>query len=128
MAGELGEAAGEIGSALSELADAAERIRDFRSSLDFSPDEYDAIESRLAQLRRLEKRYSTDEAGLIAGLERARAEYESLENSRGAARRIGFGSLQNAKRRRIMRLRICHINAVKRQRGSRSAYSPGSAS
>ena len=95
MAGELGEAAGEIGSALSELADAAERIRDFRSSLDFSPDEYDAIESRLAQLRRLEKRYSTDEAGLIAGLERARAEYESLENS--AARREEL-ALELAKR------------------------------
>ena len=62
MAAELGEAAGEISSALSELADAA-------------------LETRLAQLRRLEKRYATDEAGLIAELERARGEYDALKNS-----------------------------------------------
>ena len=81
MAAELGEAAGEISSALSELADAAERIRDFRASLDIDEGEYDALETRLAQLRRLEKRYATDEAGLIAELERARGEYDALKNS-----------------------------------------------
>ena len=81
MAAELGEAAGEISSALSELADAAERIRDFRASLDIDEGEYDALETRLAQLRRLEKRYSTDESGLIAELERARGEYDALKNS-----------------------------------------------
>ena len=85
MAAELAPAAEEIDSALSELTDAAERIRDFRESLDFSPGEYDELESRLAQLRRLEKRYSCDEAGLIEELERAREEYERLSNS--AARR-----------------------------------------
>ena len=81
MAAELGEAAGEISSALSDLADAAERIRDFRASLDIDEGEYDALETRLAQLRRLEKRYATDEAGLIAELERARGEYDALKNS-----------------------------------------------
>ena len=78
---DLGAAAAELQSALNELTDAAETIRDFRDSLDFSPGEYDEVESRLAQLRRLEKRYSTDEAGLIAELERARGEYDTLKNS-----------------------------------------------
>ncbi len=81
MAEELKEAADEVDSALSELTDAAERIRDFRESFDFSPGEYDRLESRLAQLRRLEKRYSTDEAGLIDTLERARDELAELSNS-----------------------------------------------
>ena len=77
----LSEAASEVDSALSELNDAAEIIRDFRDSLDIEEGEYDALESRLAQLRRLEKRYQCDEAGLIDTLERAKDEYETLNNS-----------------------------------------------
>lgn len=80
-ASELGEAASEISDAVSSLNDAAERIRDFRDSLDIDEGEYDALETRLAQLRRLEKRYNCDEAGLIAELERASAEYDALNNS-----------------------------------------------
>lgn len=80
-ASELADAADELDSALSELTDAAERIRDLRESLDFSPGEYDELESRLAQLRRLEKRYSTDEAGLIEVLAGAQVELDELSNS-----------------------------------------------
>ena len=81
FAPELQEAAAELTSALSELNDAAERIRDFRDALDINEGEYDALETRLAQLRRLERRYNCDEAGLIATLESARSEYETLKNS-----------------------------------------------
>lgn len=81
LAPELQEAASELTSALSELTDAAERIRDFRDSLDINEGEYDALETRLAQLRRLEKRYQCDEAGLIETLERSREEYDTLKNS-----------------------------------------------
>ena len=36
------------------LNDAAERLADFRASLDYSPQEYDELESRLSFLRRLQ--------------------------------------------------------------------------
>ena len=48
------------------LRDAAETLHDFLDSLDFSPEEYDRLESRLSTLRRLEKRYGcTTDAQLI---------------------------------------------------------------
>lgn len=61
------------------LEDAAEHIRDLRGSLDFSAEEYDALESRLALLRRLEKKYGADEAGLLRQLERTRERLDELE-------------------------------------------------
>lgn len=78
---ELSEAAGDIESARLTLEDAAERIRELRDSLDFSPEEYDELETRLALLRRLEKKYGTDEAGLIEILEESRRGLEELEYS-----------------------------------------------
>ncbi|MEG1632717.1 MAG: DNA repair protein RecN [Oscillospiraceae bacterium] len=66
LAPELSQAATQIREALAISEDAAERLRDFKNSLDFAPEEYDALETRLSQLRRLEKKYSADESGLIA--------------------------------------------------------------
>ena len=64
---ELAEADAAVREALTLLEDAAERIRDFELSLDFSPEEFDRVESRLSQLRRLEKKFSADdESELIA--------------------------------------------------------------
>jgi DNA repair protein RecN (Recombination protein N) len=64
---ELAEADSSLQEALSLLEDAAERIRDFREALDFSPEEFDRVENRLSQLRRLEKKFSvSNEAELIA--------------------------------------------------------------
>ena len=81
FAPELRDAASELTDALSGLNDAAERIRDLRDSLDVNDGEYDALETRLAQLRRLKKRYGCDEAGLIDTLEKAKDEYDGLKNS-----------------------------------------------
>ena len=81
MAPELDEADAEIESARASIEDAAERLRDFRESLDFSPGEYDALETRLSQLRRLEKKYGTDESGLADLLERAKQGLEELDSS-----------------------------------------------
>ena len=81
MAPELDEAVAEIESARASIEDAAERLRDFRESLDFSPGEYDALETRLSQLRRLEKKYGTDESGLADLLERAKQGLEELDSS-----------------------------------------------
>ena len=61
------------------LQDAAETLRDYRDSLDFSEEEYDRIETRLATLRRLERKYRTDESGLIQKLADAQERLDRIE-------------------------------------------------
>ena len=88
LAPELDEALAEIESARASIEDAAERLRDFRESLDFSPGEYDALETRLSQLRRLEKKYGADESGLAALLEAAQRGLEELDGSEEKRREL----------------------------------------
>lgn len=78
-ADELSEAKKTIDEAAFLLKDASELIRDMLKSLDFSPEEYDRLESRLALLRRLEKKYSTDESGLIEKLEASKKQLDEME-------------------------------------------------
>ncbi len=61
------------------LTDAAERIRDFRESLDFSPEEYNRLEERLALLNKLERKYGRDDDELISYLAACRDRLDSLE-------------------------------------------------
>lgn len=63
------------------LDDVSEQIRDILSALDFSPEEYDRVESRLAQLKKLEKRFGADEAGLIGMLEESKQALEEIQSS-----------------------------------------------
>lgn len=76
---ELGETLKIISDARFMLEDAAERIADMRGNLDFSPEEYDSIESRLALLRRLERKYGIDEEAILAHLESCRKRLEEVE-------------------------------------------------
>ena len=77
---DLAEADNSIKEALSLLDDASERIRDFEQSLDFSPEEFDRVEERLSQLRRLEKKFSAvDEAELIRIYEESAKRLEEIE-------------------------------------------------
>ncbi len=78
-ASELGETLKIISDARFMLEDAAERINDMRAALDFSPEEYDAIESRLSLLRRLERKYGLDEEAILAHLESCRSRLEEIE-------------------------------------------------
>ncbi len=79
---ELAEAERSVREALGLLEDAAERVRDFRERLDFSPEEFDRVESRLALLRRLEKRFSAgDEAALLALYDESKMRLSELEDS-----------------------------------------------
>ena len=78
---DLRETAELIDSASSMLYDASERIRDFRQSLEFSPEEYDSIETRLAQLRKLRRKYNMDEAQMLEHLESCRKKLMELEYS-----------------------------------------------
>ncbi|MCF0137804.1 MAG: DNA repair protein RecN [Oscillospiraceae bacterium] len=78
---ELRETVSIIENASSMLYDASERIRDFRSSLEFSPEEYDNIESRISLLRRLRRKYNMDEVQMLEHLENCRSKLMELEYS-----------------------------------------------
>ena len=81
LAPELEEAVAALRQASSYLEDAGERMRDFRDSLDFSPEEYDGLESRISLLDRLSRKYSRDESGLIELLESSRTKLQDIEYS-----------------------------------------------
>ena len=69
------------------LEDASERLREKQQLLDFSPEEYDRLEERLSQLRRLEKKYATDEEGLAALLSDSQHRLDELEYAGDRLRR-----------------------------------------
>ena len=70
-----------IDNASSMLYDASERIRDFRENLEFSVEEYDNIETRISQLRKLRRKYNMDEAQMLEHLDNCRKKLMELEYS-----------------------------------------------
>ncbi|MCD8087643.1 MAG: DNA repair protein RecN [Oscillospiraceae bacterium] len=86
---ELAAADDAIQEAVSLLEDAAERVRDVRDGLDFSPAEFDRVEGRLAELRRLERKFSVvDEAGLIALYQESAERLAEIEYSGEALEKL----------------------------------------
>ena len=79
IAPELGEAAKSVDEAIFSLSNAAELLRDFRDRLDFSPEEYDRMESRLSLLNKLERKYRLDADKLPEYLESCRARLDEIE-------------------------------------------------
>lgn len=79
IADDLRETADIIENASSLLFDASERIRDFRDSLEFSPEEYDNIESRLSLIKKLRRKYNMDEEAMLAHLNDCRRKLSELE-------------------------------------------------
>ena len=79
FASELSGVSSVIHEAVFSLQDAAETLRDFLAGLDFSEAEYDRIESRLASLHRLERKYHADENGLIQKLADAKSRLDQIE-------------------------------------------------
>ena len=76
---ELESAAKSIREASFLLTDAAETLRDFRDSLDFSPEEYDRMETRLALFRRLERKYGRTADELPAYLDECRQRLDEIQ-------------------------------------------------
>ena len=81
IAPELEGSVKSINDAVFSLTDAAELLRDLRDSLDFSPEEFDRLETRLSLLNKLQRKYNTDEAGLIALLDESRTKLDELEGA-----------------------------------------------
>ena len=70
-----------VNDAVFSLTDAAETLRDLRANLDFSPEEFDSLESRLSLLNKLRRKYSSDEDELIALLEESRQKLDEIESA-----------------------------------------------
>jgi len=81
IAAELENAFNSINEAVFSLTDAAETLRDFKDSLDFSPEEYDSIETRISLLSKLQRKYGKDEEGLLAHLDQCRVKLDQIEYS-----------------------------------------------
>ena len=81
IAPELEKARSSISDAVFSLTDAAELLRDFKESLDFSPEEYDRLETRLALLNKLNRKYGKDEAELIDYLCQCRDKLDEIQYS-----------------------------------------------
>ena len=76
---ELEQAANAVNDAAFALADVAETLRDFKDSLDFSPEEYDNIETRLSLLNKLERKYGRTDEELCAYLDECRKKLDDIE-------------------------------------------------
>ena len=81
IAPELEKARSSISDAVFSLTDAAELLRDFKESLDFSPEEYDRLETRLALLNKLNRKYGKDEAELLDYLCQCRDKLDEIQYS-----------------------------------------------
>lgn len=76
---ELEQAANAVNDASFALADAAETLRDFKDSLDFSPEEYDNIETRLSLLNKIERKYGRTDEELCVYLDECRRKLDDIE-------------------------------------------------
>ena len=78
-ASELEPVVETLNSAAFSLSDAAESLRDFRDNLDFSPGEYDSLETRISLLGKLQRKYNRDEDALIAYLAECKEKLDNIQ-------------------------------------------------
>lgn len=112
---ELESVAANINDAAFALADAAETLRDFHDDLDFSPEEYDRLESRIAQLNKLQRKYVRDIDGLIEYLDECRRKLDDIQ--------YADDRLAKLDRELEKQSAVCHASAEKLSRERRSAAS-----
>ncbi|MFP4384767.1 MAG: DNA repair protein RecN [Spirochaetia bacterium] len=74
------ELAERLSNLFYELEDVNETIRDYRGSLEFSPDQLEQCETRLAVIHRLEKKYGSTIKEVLQYAEEAKSRLEKLEN------------------------------------------------
>ncbi|MCL2562491.1 MAG: DNA repair protein RecN [Oscillospiraceae bacterium] len=70
------------------LEDTLEQLRDLKESLEFSPQELDELESRLALLTRLARKYGGSETEMLAFLEKCKEELDTLHFSADRAAKL----------------------------------------
>ena len=108
------ETVGEnLNAAAFQLSDAAETLRDFRDSLDFSPEEYDNLETRISLLSKLQRKYNRDEDGLIAHLAECREKLDNIQyaDERSAKLQKQLKEAENLCRKKAARLTLSRQEA-----------------
>lgn len=80
------------------VMDAAERVMDLRDSLDFSPRELEAVESRLDVIHRLRRKYGATVDDILDYCERCRAELEQIQLSDDTIAKLQLQFREKAKR------------------------------
>jgi len=98
-----------------QLRDAAETLRDFLSSLDFSPKEYDRLETRLAFLKKLSKKYGGDEKALLEKLETSKLRLDEIDYSDDRLKKL---SLQLEKQKNAVRAKAELLTAARKKAAS----------
>jgi len=86
---ELAGAAKSLEEASFLITDAAETLRDFRDGIDFSPEEYDRLETRLSLLNKLERKYGKTDEELLKHLDKCRAKLDEIEYSDVRLEKLG---------------------------------------
>ncbi|MCL2568119.1 MAG: DNA repair protein RecN [Oscillospiraceae bacterium] len=89
--------AGDLSDARYRLEDTLEQLKDLRESLAFSPQELDELESRLALLRRLTRKYGGGETEMHLFLARCKEELDGLSYSANRAAKLEKQLAQTAK-------------------------------
>lgn len=79
LSGELSQLASSVSDLRYAAEDAADRLREVKGSLDFSPRELDEVESRLDQIHRLKKKYGGSVQEMLNYLARCREELDRIE-------------------------------------------------
>ncbi len=79
--GSLADLEGELQGLEDQAAQAARRLRRYRESLEFNPGRLEQVEQRLTLIHDLERKYGEGEVALLARLEQARLESESIANA-----------------------------------------------
>lgn len=62
-----------------EAGDILEQLRDMKQALDYSPDEYDQIETRLGAINRLSRKYGGSVSDMLKYLDKCRVELDNIE-------------------------------------------------
>ena len=63
-----------------EIEDIVDSIRQYQDSIDFSPGKLESLEERLAQIRKLEKKYGTNILAVLAYAEECKVKLARVEN------------------------------------------------
>lgn len=85
----LGPASESLETALVHLEDGARTLQSLSERLEVDPARLEELETRLAELEKLERKYRVDAAGLVAKLEELRAQVARLEADEASAETLG---------------------------------------
>lgn len=86
---ELSSLSTRLDDAFFEIEDVAETFGEYRGAMSFSPGRLEAVEERLALIRKLEKKYGDSVSDILSYLEQARQELSDLSNWEEDKERLG---------------------------------------